>query len=258
MTSLWWSSLLCGQAFGLDPVIEPLEGGWVNWTTMEIVASATGHPQSGAMLNYETLEADARAQLGPRMLTLVREVRVDADQTVADLLERHDALADRLAGNFSLWDVFETRYYTSGKVEIDGSLALQEVFRPVLVAGAKGRDRGSPPTGPITGLVVDARGLEVKPAMAPRLLAADGAVLYGVASLTEAAASTRGPAAYVGDPADAIAVRRAGSQPLFVHATAVVQESDLVLTDADAAQVRARAAESPFLVQGSVVLVVRP
>lgn len=250
--------MLVGRALALDPVVESLGEGSVNWTTLELLASATGKPQSGAMLNLETLEADARSRLGPTMLGLARKVRVDSKTLVGDLLEREDEIADRVDDNLSLWEVYEARYLTSGSVQIDGALPLSPLVRPALVRQAKGKERESPPTGSTSGLVVDARGLDLHPSLAPRVLGPDGSVLYGIEVITEAAASTRGPAVFVGDPADVAAVRRAGDQPVFVRAIGVVDGADVSVSAEDAAMVREKAGAAPFLLHANVVIVVGP
>ncbi|MDP2316775.1 MAG: hypothetical protein Q8P41_28025 [Pseudomonadota bacterium] len=248
--------LLAGLALAFDPVIEELSDGRIDWTSLRLLASAEGVPSSGVIVNLETLEGDARQRLGPRMLAMARKVRISADQTAADLLDAGDAVADRLDDNLMLWEVFEVRYYTSGGVEMEGALGLQSWLRPALVTGAKGKDRTAPPTAPTSGLVIDARGLKVLPALAPRVQDAAGTVLYNSAAMTVLSASQRTPVVYVTDPADLAAGKRAGSQPLFVRAVSVNLGTDLVLDPADAARLAAAAAEAPFLLQGNVVVVV--
>jgi hypothetical protein len=246
------------RALAFEPVVEELSNGRIDWTSLRLLASAEGVPSSGVIVNLETLEGDARQRLGPRMLAMARQVRITSDTTAATLLDAGDAVADRLDDNLALWEVYEVRYYTSGGVQMDGALPLQAWLRPALVSLADGKDRSSPATGTITGLVVDARGLTVKPALAPRIEGPGGQVLYSVQGMTELAASQRAPVVYVSDPADVAAARRAGAQPLFVRAVSVDAGTDLVLGATDSARVSDAAALAPFLLQGSVVVVVGP
>jgi hypothetical protein len=247
-----------GSAAAFEPVVEELQGGRIDWTALRLLASSEGVPSSGVMVNLETLEGDARQRLGPRMLALARQVRVTSTMTAGDLLDGGDAVADRLDDNLALWEVEEVRYYTSGGVAMDGALPLHAWMRPALVHLAAGKDRSGPATVPITGLVIDARGLTVKPALAPKVEGAAGEVLYGAEAMTELSASQRAPVVYVTDPADIAAARRAGAQPVFVKAAAVKDGTDLVLDAADAARLTQAAAEAPFLLQGNVVVVVGP
>lgn len=242
--------------WAFEPVMEELADGRIDWTSLRLLASAEGVPSSGVLVNLEALEGDARQRLGPRMLAMARRVRVSAELTAADLLDARDLVADRIDDNLMLWEVFEVRYYMSGGVEMEGALPLQAWMRPALVSLAKGKDRTTPATAPTSGLVVDARGLDVSPALSPRLQGPTGDPLYSVATMTVLAASQRTPVVYVTDPADIAASKRAGIQPLFVRARSVNASTDLVLDAEDAARVAAAAAESPFLLQGNVVVVV--
>lgn len=247
---------LAAVAYAVEPVVEPLSEGEVDWTALRLLASAKGVPSSGLLVNLETLEGDARSRLGPRMLALAREVRVTSAMTAGDLLDGRDAVADRLDDNLRLWEVYEARYYTSGGVELEGALPLHPWLRPALVSLAKGKDRGAPATDPTTGLVVDARGLDVEPAVAPRLLDAAGSELYGLGTVTVMAAGQRAPVVYVADPADAAAAKRAGAQPLFVRAVATRDGCDLVLEAGDVTRLNMAAQGASFLLQGNVVVVV--
>ncbi|MDP2306496.1 MAG: hypothetical protein Q8P18_10765 [Pseudomonadota bacterium] len=247
---------LTSSAWAFDPVIQELSEGRIDWTALRLLASAEGVPSGGVLVNLETLEGDARQRLGPRMLAMARKVRISADLTAADLLDAKDAVADRIDDNLMLWEVYEVRYYMSGGVEMEGALPLQAWLRPALVSLAKGKDRTTPATAPTSGLVIDARGLDLSPALSPRLQGPGGETLYSVAAMTVLAASQRTPVVYVTDPADVAAGRRAGGQPLFVRAQSVTAKTDLVLDAADAARVAQAAVDAPFLLQGNVVVVV--
>jgi hypothetical protein len=146
----------------------------------------------------------------------------------------------------------------SGGVAMEGALPLHQWLRPALVALAHGKDRSTPASDPTTGVIVDARGLDALPALAPRLLDAAGTELYGIGSVTVMAASQRAPAVYVRDPADSAAARRAGVQPMFVRAVSVDGGCDLVLDPTDATRLAQASTQAPFLLQGNVVVVVDP
>lgn len=250
---LWF---LPSLALAFPSVVEELPGGQVDWTRLELVASAEGAPPGGSILSWEAMEGEARSKLGPRILELSRLVRIGAGRLASSLLDGSDRIADRLDENLSLWEVFKVNYFTSGKVEISGSLPLQTWLRPAMVAMAHGKERTGPATGPITGLVVDARGLTVEPAMAPSIQSSGGTTIYSIEGVTEAAVSQRSPVVYVTDPANPLAVTRAGEQPLFVRAAGVEEQVNLVIREEDAVRVRTEAEAAPFLLHANVVIVV--
>ena len=248
--------ILCLAALAFDPVEEDLGGGRVDWTTLRLVAGAEGVPSSGVMVNLGTLEGDARTHLGPKILALARKVRISSTRLAGDILDAGDAVADRVDDNLSTWEVFDVKYFASGGVSLEGALPLQSWLRPALTTLATGQERSAPPAAPVTGLVVDARGLKVLPAIGPRLLDPSGAVLYELATMSRLSARQRAPAVYVHEPADPIAARRAGAEPTFAKAIDVKDGCDLVLAPADASRVASLATQSPFLLQGHVVVVV--
>lgn len=258
--SLWvglWVGLWASRpAAAFEPVIEPLSGGQIDWTRLELVAEASGRPPGGSMLSWEAMEGEARSLLGPKMLRLARDVRVDATRYARDLLEGVGRVADRLDDNLSLWESFEIRYHTSGLVEVEGALPLHAWLRPALIARAKGRDRGGPAVGAQTGLLIDMRGLGAIPAVAPVLRAESGEVIYALDGLVAPAVALRMPVVYVTDPADPVAVARAGESPVLARAIRVDNGVDPVVSAADAARILAAAESSPFLLQAQVVMVI--
>ncbi|MSP55211.1 MAG: hypothetical protein EXR69_06350 [Myxococcales bacterium] len=247
--------MLLPQAMAIAPIVRELPHGMVNWTTLDLCSEASQANSSGSMAGYEALEGRARAEVGPLMLKLAREVRMDAGHTTGDLMGSTDAVADKLDASVSLWEVTEARYYTSGRVHIEVCLPIQAWLRPQLSRIATGADRGTPPVVPVSGLVIDARGLSVEPAINLEVRDATGVVLYSAASMTSFAASQRPIVVYVSDPADPVAVRRAGEQPVIVKAASVVDEVNLVLDDEGAASLREAAGSAGFLAQGTVVVV---
>lgn len=248
--------LLITLVWALEPVTEDLDGGAVDWTALQITATARGTASTGALSSRSNNEGDALSQLGRRMLDLVPLVRVSASETGKDILGADDVVADRVDERLSAWQIAEARYLPSGVVELDAALALQPLFRPAMVARAKGKERPPVAGGP-TGLVIDARDVDLSPAIAPRVEDPSGGLLYGVETMSDYTASQRLPVVYVRDPADVAAVRRAGAEPLFVHATAAVNGTDLVVSAEDAARVRGAAATGDFLLHANVVVVAR-
>lgn len=245
-----------GVALAAAPIQEELGEGVVDWTHLRLLCSAAGARNSGSLRNLQAVEDDGRRQLGPRFSELVRRVPIARGLTGADVLDRGDLAASRVAQDVAYWEVYEARYYGSGGVDLDAALPLGRVFRSALVAMASGKEVRASVDGP-SGVVIDARGLAVRPSLAPRLYdAPEGTALYGPESLLPSAATQRTPVAWVGDPADEVAAARAGKEPVFLRATGTVAGVDLVVDPASAARLRELATGSDALVQGRVVIVV--
>jgi hypothetical protein len=103
-----------------------------------------------------------------------------------------------------------------------------------------------------TGLVVDARGLDVKPALAPRLVDETGKAIYGIDCLSPDAKKSSGVASYVKSLEEAKKSMRVGDRPLVLKA-AKAQGTDLVLSADDVKKLAEN--NNSYLAQGRVVIV---
>lgn len=192
-------------------------------------------------------EKAARLDALRRCLEVTKGVAISAGQTVGAAMGADAAVKGAVEGTLRGFRETARRYYSDGGVELDVEVALDGVAEAVLPRAA-----AAPATAGPTSLVVDAAGLKVAPALAPRLLDEAGQELYGAASLGEAARRATGVAAYA--PGLAAARRdlaaRVGDRPLVLKALRA-QGADLVLGAADAATLAARPA---FLAEGRVVI----
>ena len=116
-----------------------------------------------------------------------------------------------------------------------------------------------PPTPEIfTGLVIDARGLNVRPAITPKFLSEAGQEIYGSAVVDRVWAIREGMAGYAKDLSAAQSNDRVGRRPLVAKAvrTAGANKADVVLSNADAAKLLAAAENLSFLEKARVMIVV--
>lgn len=238
-------------------VRQKLDGGVLDWTTWRLEASASSDRRVGAWKDQRVQEQDALDRLSPLVLALAPTVRVTPEKTAGDLMTGSDELSLRLAEGLATWHVVETRYINIGGVEMDATLDLQSWLRPALVSMAQ---KGAPPpiTGPVTGLLVDVRGLGFEPCMAPSLGAAEGPAVWNASMLSEEAVRRAAPVIYVTDPADPRAYARAGEHPLFLAATAATSSCAIELSPADAATLASTPDLGPLAAAGRLVVVVDP
>lgn len=226
-------------------------GAWINWSQLTVEVEARA--QSGGVATYKSAEAEARRVMGPRLATAARQVSVDGAVTLGDL-EDGPAMGESVATRMARWSVSEARYHASGKIELVGTLSLRELLKPWTLASAL-EAPASPDEPAYTGLVIDARGLELSPVWAPTLQSDDAETLWN-GTLWEDVAYERAPVVYVSDAAHPAAAR-AGNNPLFVRATAA-EAGKLTLSDEDAVKLRTAFSRGRALGDGRVVLVVDP
>ncbi len=238
-------------------VREALDGGVIDWTSWRLEASAESDRRVGAWKDRQVQEQDALDRLAPRVLALAPQVRVSPEATAGDLMGGGDELALRLAEGLSSWRVVETRYVSTGRVEMDATLDLQSWLRPALVSKAR---QGPAPElgGDHTGVLVDVRGLGFQPCMVPYLVPPEGAPLFALGSLSEEVVRRSPPVIFVTDPADPRAYERAGEHPIFVAATSADARCEIELSAADATALAGSADFAALTAAGRLVVVVDP
>ncbi len=260
------AAILVGLALGALParatapampafegVTEAAGSSTIDWSAGMVRAGSASPAVPGGRV---VAEDQAIRGLAPRLLDGAAAARIDREITVGEILVSGTPLAHRLDGDTpSAWRVVETRYYTSGKVEMEGEFDLAAWLRPWVVARARVESPAPTATTEYTGVLVDARDLHAGAALAPRLLDTGGQILYDVARLDVQTARIRTPVQYVVDPADPRAVQRAGPHPLVVRATEVRDGVDLVLAPDDAARLVTAGAGTRLLSEARVVLV---
>ena len=119
------------------------------------------------------------------------------------------------------------------------------------------------PDAPYTGLLIDVRGLGLRPSIAPRVLSADGHLIHGVATVDRRLATDYGVAGYDDDLNRAYTSERLGGEdakPFVVKATGTAgrYSGDAILDDFDAVQVLQADEAGDFLRQGRVTFLLGP
>lgn len=112
--------------------------------------------------------------------------------------------------------------------------------------------------GPFTGVIIDARGLNVQPAMSPRIYDPTGREIYGTVNVDPSFAEEVGVAGYMGTIRAAMALPRVGNHPLVIRAMGTPDRFHryLTLSAEDAQRLLAADARSRFLEKCAVAIVV--
>lgn len=112
------------------------------------------------------------------------------------------------------------------------------------------------PTGtPYTGLIIDARGLGVNPAIAPKILNEDGMEIFGTNYVDRDKAIESGMVAYTKAGQNE---QRVGSEPLLIRAVAASGplKADVIVSNNDSALIHSAAHIQNFLKECKVVFII--
>jgi hypothetical protein len=260
-------------------VVEKMNGhGGVNWSQGIIYAKGIGRvPEEvcQAEQNPSTskkAEEDAYANL----FRTVKEVRIDSSARVKDLVEKSDMIRVQLQGMVKGAQMVKREYLSDGTVDVTlalkltgglTQLALPEYVRQVRdITPISGEPSGGnepenePPQAPstvYTGLVLDARGLQGQPAMAPVIVDENGREVYGSAYVSREFAVQHGMAAYDRDLKTAQNNPRVSNQALAVRALRTIGPSgcNFVISNADAWKIQNASENLLFLKKCRVIIV---
>ncbi len=228
------------------------------------------------------------------LLEITKGVQVDARTTVRDFTVESDVVNTQVEGLIKGAQVVDQKYMSDGTVEVRLRMPLYGNLSQVLVPLAIEKRKQLPPPPPsepqapqtpaapapaapapaapaptvaappappapvvYTGLVVDARGIGARPAMSPRIYDENGKEIYGSANVDREYAVQQGMSGYARDLAAAQGNARVTANPVTVKAlkTGGMGKSDLVISNADAAQINASAENASFMKKCRVMIV---
>ena len=106
--------------------------------------------------------------------------------------------------------------------------------------GDQGSNADSGPTsGGVTGIIIDGKGLGLRPAMSPRIMNQSGSVVYGPGQYSRDYAASNGVVGYAKSLEQAKADPRVQGNPLVIRGSSVSGSSaaDLVVSNVDAGKI---------------------
>ncbi len=258
---------------GAQSLVTKVPNGTVNWDSGVVTAIGIGRSESKDS-NAADAErfSSAMQAAGRNLFEIVKQIRINTDKTIDDLAVDEPATLIKVREMvYGAREAEENRKQGS-----DGSLQVllrfnlyggfAQMVLPREIKQVESITKVLPgnettPTGPapeiFSGLIVDARGINANPAMVPRILDGKGQPVYGPAFVSREFAVQNGMAGYVTAIAEAARSGRVGANPLTVKGlkTAGPGQSDIVISNSDAAALRKVSEHLLFLRKCRVVIV---
>jgi hypothetical protein len=187
------------------------------------------------------------------LLESVQGVALTSETTVKNAMVESDVITTRVQGFVKGCKmVGEPKYMsdTSIEVEVEVSMSgLADIFLPKAPDGSTPATVETPASGAYTGLIIDAKGLGVMPAMAPKVVDESNKEVYGSAFVDREWAVRQGMVGYEKDLAAARANQRVTNNPLVVKALKAsgANKSDVVISNADAQRLQQATQTQNFL-----------
>jgi len=238
-----------------EPYVEQLSNGSMNWNSGEASATGIGVPPEKYMSNPARARAmavrAAKVDATRNLLELLEGVRVQSQTLVKDMAVESDLIRTTMAGtvrNASM--VGSPHYMDDGSVEVvmainyRKSVAAQEVIKLHRTQTLATSEKTNAHTAETThddaapaasGLIIDAVGKGLKTALAPRILDEDGNVIYSGSMVAEDKQADM--VAYDTSASDAAKLPRLGGNAITIKAVKVIDKTDVVISNSDAAKI---------------------
>jgi hypothetical protein len=256
-------------------IIEQMgDKGKINWSEGYVEALGIGAPPdryTGKPNARPMALRAAKIDAYRNLLEVTKGVRVDSTTVVKDFTVESDVINAQVEGLVKGAKVVNQEYMSDGTVEVIIRMPLSGNFSQVVIPKALDRRRSMAPpdipssapvtpapTGVVyTGMVVDARGLQSRPAMSPKIVDENGKEVYGSMNVDREYAIQQGMSGYARDLTAAQSNPRVTNNPISVKGVKAEGpgKSDIVISNADAEKIRGASDNLLFLKKCRVMIV---
>ena len=247
------SIFIYGIAFS-QGVVTQLENGSVDYSAQAINAIGIGFVPTNAVnagqarrMALRIAKQDALRQL----IEIVNGVTLTSETTMSGAMV-DDVINTKVRGFIrGARQVGQPKYLSDTSVEVEFTVPMTGIsdiiLPPVTVAAVPANNTGgvgttAAPTataGGVSGLIIDARGLKARPAMAPRILDQNGNAIYGPGKYDRKYAVSNGVAGYSKTLEAAQKDPRVTGNPLVVKGVAIsgTNRTDIVVSNSDVSRI---------------------
>ena len=249
-------------------VIELKENGSINWSRGVVQAKGIGIPPtklSGDSNARTEALTDAKLNASHVILKIIKELRINGTTVVGDYAIQEPAIMSKIENMVNNAKVVKKEYLTDGTVKIKMEVNLRGGFAQLILPveikpldSIKLVTMNKSSTPVFTGLVVDAKGLGVKPVMVPKIIDENNQEVYGSAFVSREYAVQQGMSGYSRDLKDSLKDKRVSDYPLVVKGlkTSGPGHSEIVISNADASKLRGISESLYFMKKCRVIIVI--
>ena len=265
-------------------VIEKLPGGQVNWTKGIVQAVGVRGPTGksfGKAADRVDAQTEARDLARKNLLKTLLDLRLNSGTTVGDIAANAPVIDSEIRDMVKEAQVAKQAYLSDGTINVTMQLnisgGLSQLLLPEEIKqidpiktvsdGPKDSDSAKDLNNEpeirkeiYSGLIVDAAGIDVLPAMVVKIFNENDQEVYGTAFVSREFAVQNGMIRYIRDRTSARCMPQMKGNPLVVKGlrTRGPGRSDIVISNADAEKLRGTSEHISFLRQCRVLIVTDP
>lgn len=236
-------------------VVTQLDKGSINYSEQSITAIGIGFVPTNAVnagqarrMALRIAKQDAMRQL----IEIVNGVTLTSETTMSGAMV-DDVINTKVQGFIrGARPVGQPKYLSDTSVEMEYSVPMSGisdiVLPPVTVPATTQATNNNQPAaaannttqaGGVTGIIIDARGLKARPAMAPRILDQNGNAIYGPGKYSRQYAVKNGVAGYSKTLESAQQDQRVVGNPMVVKGvgTSGTNRTDITISNADVSKI---------------------
>ena len=236
-------------------VVTQLDNGSINYSEQAITAIGIGFVPSNAVnagqarrMALRIAKQDAMRQL----IEIVNGVTLTSETTMSGAMV-DDVINTKVQGFIrGARPVGQPKYLSDTSVEMEYTVPMSVisdiVLPPVTVPATTQAPNNNQPAaaannttqaGGVTGIIIDARGLKARPAMAPRILDQNGNAIYGPGKYSRQYAVKNGVAGYSKTLESAQQDQRVVGNPMVVKGvgTSGTNRTDITISNADVSKI---------------------
>lgn len=267
-------SIIVSDAVANGTLVQVLEKGRIDWSVRTATVQGTGAPgASSAVAPSDALSA-ARVNAQANLLETIQNLRINANSCLGDRISQDPDFLKGLTTLIQNAEISHQQFFSDGTVEIEITMKLsggfaqfvlpEEIRQVDSITATAGVTKQLPisPTGdgdtPFTGLIVDAVGIDAEPSLAPLIVDESEETVYGPAFVSREFAVSRGMSGFAASLEAARSDKRLGDHPMIIKAIRTHQSTgntDLVISNTDAARLRSSAVYLEFLKACQVTIV---
>lgn len=257
------SSSVMADLFGSeDLVIQKTDTGEIDWVKGVIRSKGTvsesspDNTNNSAVKSMKTLR-QAKVNAMRNIVETMKSVRVDSGSTIGNYMAGSDYIRKRVHEVVKKAKITEKDELSEGGMEVEIELPLKGLLTETMIQSSSDVEL---PTGGeelYTGLVIDATGLDLNPALSPKILNEYGKEVFGSSFAKRQALLNKGLVAYSSKVSFAEASGRVADKPLIIRAIrkSGMNGSNVVISAEDAAKVRNPSSNQGWLAECRVIIV---
>lgn len=258
-----------------EDIEDPYIDNGINWSNRTITATGIGAPNPDAP-NIAVKRAGAinaaKMYALRDLLATLKGMYLSSETTVENYMTTSDVIKTQVEGIAKAFKVVgEPKYFEDGSVEVTVEMSMNGDLSDLVLQETEFGDN-TPLVGEATyklsdivgqpsvysGLIIDCKAVQLRPALAPKIYNRSGEEIYGSANVNKDYAVEQGMLGYLKSVESAKENARVSNNPLVINAIGVkgTNKSDIIISDDDASKIKELDAKLNFLKECRVIAII--